>query len=47
MIDQELKPYYDILLSIFLGIIIVLLLHYSYDYPRTIIIDDNFDKTIY
>ena len=41
MIDQELKPYYDILLSIFLGIMIVLFLHNSYDYPRIIIIDDN------
>lgn len=41
MIDKKLGPYYDILFSIFFGIVIILLLHYMYDSPRSVIFLSN------
>jgi hypothetical protein len=41
MIDKVLEPYYDIILSIFFGIMIILILHNMYDSPRIIIIDQT------
>jgi hypothetical protein len=41
MIDKKLEPYYDILFSIFIGIIIILLIHNIYDSPRSVIIAAN------
>tara|TARA_B110000908_G_C9991629_1_gene330040 strand:+ start:285 stop:446 length:162 start_codon:yes stop_codon:yes gene_type:complete len=38
MIDKNLEKYYDKILSIFIGVITVLIIHNLYDYPRTIII---------
>ena len=38
MIDKNLEKYYDKLLSIFIGVVIVLVIHNLYDYPRTIVI---------
>lgn len=38
MIDKDLEPYYDRLLSIFIGIVLVIIIHYFYDTPRTIVI---------
>lgn len=41
MIDKNMEPYYDILLSIFMGIFLILLFHNIYDCPRTIIFNSN------
>lgn len=41
MIDKKLEPYYDIMLSIFVGIFIILFLNSFYESPRTITIYDN------
>jgi hypothetical protein len=38
MIDNTLKPYYDKILSVFIGVVLVLIVHNLYDYPRTIMI---------
>ena len=38
MIDKHLKEYYDKILSIFIGVDIVLIIHNLYDSPRTIVI---------
>lgn len=38
MIDKKLEPYYDKLLSIFIGVVIVLIIHNLYDSPRNIIV---------
>jgi hypothetical protein len=44
MIDKIFEPYYDILLSIFLGIFIILSMHNLYDIPRIVIkTDTNID----
>lgn len=47
MIDKNLEPYYDKLLSIFIGVVLVLIIHNLYDVPRTIVINstDKYDKT--
>jgi hypothetical protein len=47
MIDKIMEPYYDVLLSIFLGIFLIIMLNYMYDSPRIIIIEqqsENFDN---
>jgi len=41
MIDKTMEPYYDIILSIFIGMICVLILHYLYDMPRIIVVKDE------
>lgn len=41
MIDQITERYYDIMLSIFMGIVLILILNSFYDSPRVIIIDKN------
>jgi hypothetical protein len=41
MIDKNLEPLYDILFSIFIGIVLVLALYNLYDNPRTITITDS------
>ena len=41
MIDKTMEPYYDILINIFMGIIIVLILNSLYDQPRTILVKKN------
>lgn len=46
MIDKKLEPYYDIMLNIFLGIIIILLLYNLYDSPRSVIIVSD-DKEMF
>ena len=38
MIDKKLEPYYDRLLSIFVGIVSVLVIHILYYSPRTIVV---------
>lgn len=44
MIDKRFEQYYDILISIFIGSILVLLLNACYDSPRTIMIKDTNDE---
>lgn len=39
MIDKNMEPYYDAMLSIFIGVICILLLHRLYDIPRIIVVD--------
>jgi hypothetical protein len=41
MINKKIEPYYNIAISIFLGILVVLILHNFYDYPRTIIVNSD------
>jgi hypothetical protein len=41
MIDKKFEPYYDILLSVFLGVIIIIILHNMYESPRIIVIEDD------
>ncbi len=38
MIDKRLEPYYDIMISIFLGVILILSINMLYDSPRTFVI---------
>ena len=38
MIDKNLEVYYDKILSIFIGVVIVLIIHNLYDSPRSIVI---------
>ena len=38
MIDKNMEPYYDAILSIFLGIICILSSHNLYNSPRIIVI---------
>lgn len=38
MIDKQLEPYYDIMFSIFCGIIFIMLIHNIYNLPRTIVV---------
>lgn len=38
MIDKNLEPYYDILFSVFIGVVIILLLHNLYDSPRIVVV---------
>ncbi len=38
MIDKRLEPYYDIMISIFLGVILVLSINMLYDSPRSFVI---------
>lgn len=44
MIDKKMEPYYDIMISIFIGIILILFLHNMYESPRIIIIEKDSDK---
>jgi polyribonucleotide nucleotidyltransferase len=45
MIDQNIKPYYDKMFSVFIGIVLVLIIHNLYDSPRTVIlISDTYKK---
>ncbi len=44
MIDQKMEPYYDILISIFMGICLIIALHSMYDSPRIIVISSDSDK---
>ena len=39
MPDIRLEPYYDIFLSIFLGIIVIISIHNMYDSPRSVIVE--------
>ncbi len=41
MIDKTIEIYYDIMLSIFLGIVLILILNSFYDSPRVIIINNE------
>lgn len=41
MIDKRLEPYYDIIFSIFIGIILIIVLYSFYECPRTITIVDR------
>jgi hypothetical protein len=41
MIDKRFEQYYDIIFSVFIGIVLVLVLNNFYDCPRTIIVDDT------
>lgn len=45
MIDKKLEPTYDILLSIFLGIVIIFLLYNMYDSPRSVVVVSNDKET--
>ena len=38
MINKNLEPYYDKLLSVFIGIVLVIVIHNLYDSPRTIVL---------
>jgi hypothetical protein len=44
MIDKIMEPYYDILLSIFLGVFLIIMMNYMYDLPRIIIIEQQSEK---
>lgn len=44
MIDQKMEPYYDILISIFLGICLIIAIHSMYDSPRVLVIEDDSEK---
>lgn len=45
MIDQYIKPYYDKMFSVFIGVVLVLIIHNLYDSPRTVIlISDTYKK---
>lgn len=39
MIDPQLEPYYDIMIAIFFGIIVVVSLVSLFDFPRTIVVN--------
>ena len=39
MIDKKLEPYYDIILSIFIGVLIVVLIYFVYNQPRIVTFD--------
>tara|TARA_Y100000780_G_C13299848_1_gene269717 strand:- start:245 stop:427 length:183 start_codon:yes stop_codon:yes gene_type:complete len=41
MIDPELEHKYDIIFSIFIGIIICIVIYSLFENPRTIIVEDN------
>ena len=41
MIDKIMEPYYDILISIFLGMFLIIMINYMYDSPRIIIIEEQ------
>lgn len=41
MIDKNLEPYYDIIFSIFLGVVLILSLYAIYDCPRIVIIEEQ------
>ena len=41
MIDQHMEPYYDIIINIFIGIIIVIFFHKLYNSPRMVFINDS------
>lgn len=41
MIDKNLEPYYDILFSVFMGIVIILILNSLYDAPRTVTLENS------
>lgn len=41
MIDKNLEPYYDILISIFLGVMVMLIMYNMYECPRIVIIEEK------
>ncbi len=41
MIDKKMEPYYDAILSIFIGMMCILLLHRLYDIPRIIVVNEK------
>jgi len=44
MIDKKLESYYNVLLSIFFGIILIFFLHNLYEMPRSIVITREFEN---
>lgn len=47
MIDKKMEPYYNILISIFLGVVLIIAIHCMYDSPRTIVVvsdHENFEN---
>ena len=38
MIDKRIEPYYDMMISIFLGVILVLAINMLYDSPRSVVV---------
>jgi len=49
MIDKKLENYYNIMISIFLGVLIIIITNMLYDRPRTIELlaskDEHFENT--
>jgi hypothetical protein len=41
MINKNLEVYYDRILSVFIGIVLVLIIHNLYNSPRTIVINST------
>lgn len=41
MIDSKMEPYYDIIINIFIGIVIIIFLHTLFNLPRIIIVYDS------
>ena len=44
MIDKKMEPYYDILISIFFGVCLIIALYSMYDSPRISVIEMNSEK---
>ena len=47
MIDKRIEPYYDIMISIFLGVVLVLTINTLYESPRTIIVFSDVNKYLH
>jgi hypothetical protein len=46
MIDRRIEPYYDVMLSMFLGVILVLIINMMYDsHQSVVILSDDVENT--
>lgn len=41
MLNKEIEYYYDVILNIFLGIIIIIILYNFYDAPRVVVFESD------
>ena len=41
MINKNIEPYYDLMLNIFLGIIVILIIYSLYDSPRIVVVEES------
>jgi hypothetical protein len=47
MIDKICEPYYDIMISIFFGVMIIIIINQLYDQPRTVEIYRDDQKNLH